>query len=290
MKPEMKDEYWKGQAVEVRLRHGEKETWIRARVDSPTRRGANVTNNTDNRQHHVFFRDLRAFTGAATGLPGRAVKTIGTPVLDPGWVERARKIQAEQVIPKGAVQLSVVPKEEVQEIQKLSVPEIVELKTFIRGPIHQRKTRNHHNITPFAAFLRVERLRRSKTQEQMAEILKIDPKRIGRLELAVLWPNDDVLLAISENLPVDLDRLLALRDGKSAQEQHEEPALPFPAQSFAAVQSADTLVSVAREQSNFEALASRLVELKARAEDLRADLGPVDAEIETIRTKLKELL
>jgi transcriptional regulator with XRE-family HTH domain len=300
MKQAMKDEYWKGQAVEIRLRHGTKESWIGARVDSPTRRGANVTNNSDGRQHHVFFNDLRPFPRHGVQ---RTTKTIGTPVLDPKWLEQKKlensnitfdssyKTQAEESLPKNAVVLSVVQNSAPAAAQPC---EAEQPRYSTRGPMGERKTRNHHNITPFAAFIRAERLRRAKTQDQMAAILNIDPKRIGRLELAVLRPNDDVLIAISESLNIDLGKLLELRDGTSLQQQHE---LPMPqitqkqiSESYAAVAAADKTVPVPAERSELEQLAARLGELRARADVLTAELAPIGVEIESIKNKIKEQL
>lgn len=278
----MKDEYWKGQAVEVRLRHGTKENWIRARVDSPTRRGANVTNNTDGRQHHVFFNDMRPFP-ANNGRP--VSRQIGTPVLDPSWAERNQGIVVKE-------------KQPIEQIADISVPVKMpaallalvpaETKTAStqkrRATLPSKKSQNYHNITPFASMLRAERLRRAKTQDEMAEFMGwTEGNKISRLELARLWPDDDVLLSVHEKLGIGLDQLFALRDGPLPNTTDSGP-------SYEAVKAADKIASIQPARSELEQLAARLVELRARADVLTAELAPIGTEIESIKNKMKELL
>lgn len=201
----MRDEYFRGQAIEVRQRGaGGRETWRKATVIVCSGRGADVRflDSNDSRRHHILFCDLRPTIAAKLVRPPT---TVATKALTAAEVDRFNA-QAETTLKKEAniqsnVILSVVAQSNVDHRTR---PRLSPTRK-INSPIQRTQT-------PLATYLKNARTERGLTQSQIAKKIGVHNQYISKWELGDWRANDDTLLAYVEHFGLDLDLMLKLRE------------------------------------------------------------------------------
>lgn len=109
---------------------------------------------------------------------------------------------------------------------------------------NDRKPRQRlaHNITAIAQLFRAERVKRGWAQGELADALSINglalsDQQVSKIELGRMPPTDDILIAFAEVCGLELDKVIAARDGDAPKpaESAVMPAAPVVVPPVAAV-------------------------------------------------------
>jgi transcriptional regulator with XRE-family HTH domain len=180
---------------------------------------------------------LRARSGLATlgevvdlskHMPSKPLST--PPASGKAVVKAAPKIEAnvvERPHDRGGrrIDLGFVD-DPIREPPKIVVETLSEARALTRLLEQKMKQRNpkkmqHHEMTPIAARVRAERLKRRNTQEQFAKFLGAVTRTLSRIELGDTAPDDVFLLNLAEKCNIDLEELETLRNRTSFYEREE---------------------------------------------------------------------
>jgi transcriptional regulator with XRE-family HTH domain len=201
------------QEVEVRAaRGGGVNSWVKARVESTTSKGAHVTIEKSGRCTHVGWRDIRHIGDTSkdepevTNVAAPARPMFSNPVLSK---DAADKLKG--AVPASQPMATVTPiRAEKQESPESIVENSQRLVNVskLKKSIAPKVTTN-----PLLAGLLVNARRlENLTQQDVAELLDTSQVTISRFEREELVPDDDMLIAYSEKLGMDIDLLLLARD------------------------------------------------------------------------------
>jgi len=207
--------YERKQEIEIRAaRGGNVQTWVRAKIDSLTSRGAYVTILSTGRSAHLAWRDMRH---------------IGS-----GKEEETQQVVEPPTIPKGTFSNPVLSKELAEKFKQPTPPEQQEQPlatvTPIRPVIEEapdtvmenaqrlvnvsrgRRSTTRQSNPILAALLKSARELEKLTQQDVAQLVNTSQVMVSRFERADIAPDDDMLVAYHEQLGMDLELLLLARD------------------------------------------------------------------------------
>lgn len=198
------DEYYRGQAVEVRNTHYGRERWRAAKIHRRTSRGYEVVYNdgSDQRPQHVLFSDLRP-----TQPTERERPQVTTKALTAEDIERLNaQLEAKAEEPKDPP-----PPPPPQTLVLLKRPERPPAEMETRMFRKPRMTKVH-NPTRLSLLLRNTRSEKQIRQGDLAGALKMSQSRLSAIEAADTLPTDKELDDFAVALELDSAHLRELRD------------------------------------------------------------------------------
>jgi len=226
--------YERKQEIEIRAaRGGNVQSWVRAKIDSLTSKGAHVTLLGSGRTTHVGWRDMRKL-GATTAQPdpqeanvaAPARPTFSNPVLS---TEAAGRLKAEVEQVKPSPPLATVTAIRQQEKEQEVMTENQQRLVNVSKP---RKLANAPRLPVASNALVAGLLKNAREQEgltlnDLAELLEVGPITVSRIERGESSPDDDLLMKYHEELGLDLELLLLSRD-KPGEAHDYKPAPKAP--------------------------------------------------------------
>lgn len=262
--------YERKQEIEVRAARGNNvNTWVKARIEQKTSKGAYVTILHSNRYVHLAFRDMRHI--GAVGPTEEAASAEATPptfnpVLSKERLEQVQKATTAKV---NAPTLPLTPPEPVAQLLATVTPirpiveeapdVIMENAQRLVNVSKSRMTKTRPPNALLAALLKNARELEMLSQKDVADLISMSQVMVSRFERAEVAPDDDTLLAYHEKLGMDLELLLLARDKPEEAKNYvpkppasvtkEAPALPAieptklkeaPAMSISATQKLTT--------------------------------------------------
>lgn len=222
--------YERKQEIEIRAaRGGNVQSWVRAKIDSLTSKGAHVTILGSGRSTHIGWRDMRKI-GAVTepvveqepSVAAPTRPTLSNPVLS---AEAADKLKAE-VKPIATVTTIKPPEKE-----PIVVAENQQRLVNVSKP---RKLANAPRLPSasnalVAGLLVNAREQENLTRNDLAELLGVSLATVMRVERGEDAPDDDLLIAYNEKLDLDLELLMLARDNpEEARNYRPTPKVPPP--------------------------------------------------------------
>jgi transcriptional regulator with XRE-family HTH domain len=222
--------YERKQEIEVRAARGNNvNTWVKARIEQKTSKGAYVTILHSNRYVHLAFRDMRHI-GSNTGsevvaeapAPVAATTTkLSNPVLSKENIDKVVKrmlpmpnlpeapSQPPPIAPISQPMATVTPIRQAVE----EVPDVIMENAQRLVNVSKSRTPKVRTSNPLlAALLRNARELEHFAQKDVGELVGVGQVMVSRFERAEIAPDDDVLLAYHEKLGMDLDLLILARD------------------------------------------------------------------------------
>ena len=201
------EEFYKGQAVEVRRSHGGRDTWRAARIHRRTSSGYEVIYaEGPQAPQHIMRCDLRP---TETRQPERPTVKVSTPLLSPADIDAYNaRIEAEAKA-RSAAAVANTPEPAPAPAQTL----VLVRRNAENGMVRTKRQPKVHNPTPLALALRNARVAKGMQQSTVATLAKLrHSSRLSPLEFGDSLPNDDELLNLSIVLDLDLGHLLELRE------------------------------------------------------------------------------
>lgn len=221
------DDYYKGQAVEVRNTHYSRERWRPAKIHRRTNRGCEVIyqDGTDSRPQHIMLSDLRPIEPTQR----EHAPKVATPLLSLDDIDR---INAEIAAKERARQEEAAknppppppPPPQTLVLLKRAEPNAIEMQRDNGASMDtgrkQRMTKVH-NPTRLSLLLRNTRSAKQIAQKALADLLTMSQSRLSMIEAGDLAPTDKELADFGIALDLDPEQLRQLRD-----EPEPEPVKP----------------------------------------------------------------
>jgi transcriptional regulator with XRE-family HTH domain len=211
--------YEKKQEIEIRAaRGGHVQSWVRARIDSLTSKGAHVTLLDSKRSTHVGWRDMRKIGDTTQNTPvtpevaAPAKSTFSNPVLPKGVIDRIRQqtqaAQPEEPAPSPPM-ATVTP---IRPVVEEPAEPIVQNQQRLVNVSKMRRSTTRPSNPLLAGLLKNAREMEELTQKDVADLIGSNQVMVSRFERGEFAPDDDLLFAYAEKLGMDLDLLLLARD------------------------------------------------------------------------------
>lgn len=204
-------EYYRGQGVEVRNVHQNRETWRPAKIHSQTSRGCMVIYSIGPQTpQHIMFADIRPMEKSTRERP-----QVTRPLLTAEDIEainaraEAEERERKQAAAAAPTQPAAAPAASAPPAAP--VPPLTLVPNQSQPKRAPRKPHEHH-ATPLSQYLRNARAAAGLQQKQLSVNTGLRPWRLSALEAGDADPTDDELLALTKALDLDLDHLLRLRE------------------------------------------------------------------------------
>lgn len=231
--------YEKKQEIEIRAaRGGHVQSWVRARIDALTSKGAHVTLLDSKRSTHVGWRDMRKIgdttqdTPVTTEVAAPAKSTFSNPVLPKGVIDRIRQqtqaAQPEEPAPAPPM-ATVTP---IRPIVEEPSDSIVQNSQRLVNVSKMRRNSTRPSNPLLAGLLKNAREMDELTQKDVADLIGSNQVMVSRFERGELAPDDDMLFAYAEKLGMDLDLLLLARDQPEEAKNYKVTSVSPPVVSF----------------------------------------------------------
>lgn len=216
------DDYYKGQAVEIRGTHGGREFWKSGKIHRRTSKGYEVIFAEGNQApQHILFRDIRP----AQPTERAHAPKIATPLLTSADIDRINA-EAEAKAKREAEAKALEQAKQPQPQTLVLLREPKKEPDAVAEKKRAERRAHVHAPTPLSNYLRDARLRKGLGQTETSVRCGFTRFRLSPIELGDSMPDDDELLALASELGLDLDHLLRLRDNPEQQANAQADIAP----------------------------------------------------------------